>query len=289
MDLLPLYVDELCSEDSKKIVEEHMKDCKRCGLYYERIKLPIVADESEKELTEEEKREKEEAVIAKDGFLKIKRMWIASVCIVLLIFPIIWLGILGWHQWNGKGLCFTNMKQVSSVKHFMKELEEKDYEKAFSYLEDSYRNEYESLMKRYYEIQNKQLEGVTDSSGEAFMELYQDELQDTNEEGYVADKKEAFLTSMREYGVTGQIEKWKIGDIYYSKQENAWKVEVEITEHLEDSQNGYDAIETSTMIFKSVEKAIKCSDWKIDSGTYEVTIGIHGAVRGMYGIWNYEK
>lgn len=30
-DLLPLYHDGVCSEDSRKLVEEHLKTCKKCG------------------------------------------------------------------------------------------------------------------------------------------------------------------------------------------------------------------------------------------------------------------
>lgn len=30
-DLLPLYIDEVCSEESKKIVEEHLLGCNRCN------------------------------------------------------------------------------------------------------------------------------------------------------------------------------------------------------------------------------------------------------------------
>ena len=29
-DLLPLYIDGVCSEESKKLVEEHMKTCDSC-------------------------------------------------------------------------------------------------------------------------------------------------------------------------------------------------------------------------------------------------------------------
>ena len=29
-DLLPLYADKVCSEDSKEMVEEHLANCKKC-------------------------------------------------------------------------------------------------------------------------------------------------------------------------------------------------------------------------------------------------------------------
>jgi len=37
-DLLPLYVDEVLSEDSNKLVEEHLKMCNDCTAYCERLK-----------------------------------------------------------------------------------------------------------------------------------------------------------------------------------------------------------------------------------------------------------
>ena len=29
-DIMPLYVDEIVSEDTKKLVEEHLKECEDC-------------------------------------------------------------------------------------------------------------------------------------------------------------------------------------------------------------------------------------------------------------------
>ena len=37
-DLLPLYVDECCSDDSRLLVEEHLIECQACGEKYERMK-----------------------------------------------------------------------------------------------------------------------------------------------------------------------------------------------------------------------------------------------------------
>lgn len=34
-DLLPLYVDEICSEESKKIVEDHLSRCSICKEIYD--------------------------------------------------------------------------------------------------------------------------------------------------------------------------------------------------------------------------------------------------------------
>ena len=37
-DLLPLYVDGVCSEDSSKLVEKHLNECKGCSNYFEKMK-----------------------------------------------------------------------------------------------------------------------------------------------------------------------------------------------------------------------------------------------------------
>jgi len=29
-DLLPLYVDDVCSDDSRELVEHHLRDCESC-------------------------------------------------------------------------------------------------------------------------------------------------------------------------------------------------------------------------------------------------------------------
>ena len=40
-DLLPLYLDEACSDESKRIVEEHLKECEECRLLAEDMKRSI--------------------------------------------------------------------------------------------------------------------------------------------------------------------------------------------------------------------------------------------------------
>lgn len=44
-DLMPLYIDDLLSENSKKFVEDHMDSCESCKKYYEKlsgeIKIPV--------------------------------------------------------------------------------------------------------------------------------------------------------------------------------------------------------------------------------------------------------
>ena len=32
-DLIPLYLDKVCSEDSRKLVEDHLSECSECRKY----------------------------------------------------------------------------------------------------------------------------------------------------------------------------------------------------------------------------------------------------------------
>ena len=50
-DLIPLYIDGCCSEESDRVVEEHLKDCSECKKLFEEMKEPtdiIVTSESPK-------------------------------------------------------------------------------------------------------------------------------------------------------------------------------------------------------------------------------------------------
>ncbi len=44
-DLLPLYVDHVCSEESKEIVELHLKECKNCNDLYHMMKTEVKVSE----------------------------------------------------------------------------------------------------------------------------------------------------------------------------------------------------------------------------------------------------
>lgn len=62
-DLIPLYVDDVLSEDSKKIVDEHLEGCAGCSDYYKRLKEPDDFTEREdkesepvKDITDDDKK-----------------------------------------------------------------------------------------------------------------------------------------------------------------------------------------------------------------------------------------
>jgi len=62
-DLLPLYTDAVCSDESRKLVEEHLEECKACRAKLTAQKAEINVD----------KEKIEQNLKAKDPFKKIRR------------------------------------------------------------------------------------------------------------------------------------------------------------------------------------------------------------------------
>lgn len=122
-DLIPLIEDDVCSEQSKEIVLEHIKNCEECRRIYETSKVQPALELST-----------EETIVKKaigKGLHKIKRRWIASILVVILLVPICF---LTWGQYHGRGISFTNINEILIANSFLKDLKKGDYETAFSHM-----------------------------------------------------------------------------------------------------------------------------------------------------------
>ena len=76
----------------------------------------------------------EETIVKKaigKGLRKIKRRWIASILVVILLVPICF---LTWGQYHGRGISFTNINEILIANSFLKDLKKGDYETAFSHM-----------------------------------------------------------------------------------------------------------------------------------------------------------
>lgn len=126
-DLLPLYVDEICSEHSKRLVKEHLRECEKCRKTIDETRsVPDM-------VIQPDKREKDSIVTR--SLKKIRRRWVMSLIAVLLIIPLSLLGVLGYNQVSGNGISYTNIDDVIRSNRFVKALESGDCEKAASYLD----------------------------------------------------------------------------------------------------------------------------------------------------------
>ena len=76
-DLLPLYVDRACSEDSGKLVETHIADCEKCKQAHD----VMVGTGKTEELVKTEEFQKQQAASVK----KVKKKWSKSKKIFLVL------------------------------------------------------------------------------------------------------------------------------------------------------------------------------------------------------------
>lgn len=114
-DLLPLYTEELCSPASRRAVEEHLRGCEVCRRLTD--PLPIEAPE--------EPPAADRAV--KKSIRKVRRRWLTSLVAAVLVFPVL---LLGFNQFRGSGLSFTNGGDLYTAWRFLHALETGDWEKA---------------------------------------------------------------------------------------------------------------------------------------------------------------
>lgn len=75
-DLMPSYVDEICSEDSKNLINEHIQTCKPCKEFLESMKQPLQSIELNGE---------NDKLKAKKPFKKINKMHRIRIIIVVIV------------------------------------------------------------------------------------------------------------------------------------------------------------------------------------------------------------
>ena len=95
-DLLPLYVDDVCSAKSKICVEEHLVECAECRKYLQTLKggLPMLEDD----INTTQIREKETAFFKKIKHdINVEKYIFTSIVIICTLFG---LGV-AWFLWGG--------------------------------------------------------------------------------------------------------------------------------------------------------------------------------------------
>ncbi len=125
-DLLPLYEDGVCSEESCEAVQEHLCECEQCSA--------LCAQSLPKLTSQEPKRED---LVLKKGLRKIRRRWRLSVLAIAMILPVLLFGMLGYHEYRGEGICFSNLNELWSCSRFLNAMEDGDMQTAASYFDFS--------------------------------------------------------------------------------------------------------------------------------------------------------
>ena len=150
MDLLPLYEEGICSEETRQAVEEHLKECHTCRSFLE----DVHSFEKEKPVIEVDKK-------TVRCFKKIKKYWISSILIIILLMPILH---LSWNEVRKTGVHFSNMRELYICHQFLQELQEEDYEGAFEYMN------VEGKKIQFGSLGSKKLENFEEKAYEVFLE-----------------------------------------------------------------------------------------------------------------------
>lgn len=153
-DLLPLYIELMCGEQSKLLVEQHMEQCPSCKNNY----LAMTKDVSESssmvsedgddhpaELAEQQRKSLDTSAVK--VLKRIRKKWLLTTLATLLLVPLLWLGI---NQYRGIGLSYTNMYDYYAVGRFISAIEAGNYEKAFTYIDTA----------AYYSITKSSLQDI---------------------------------------------------------------------------------------------------------------------------------
>lgn len=98
-DLIMLYAEDLCSEDSKKMVEEHLKTCESCKKKLASYKKDLAEElYQDKKIEENRKEQKEQIPDNIHPFQKIKNImwyrWIGIVVLAVVLTVVV--SVTGW-------------------------------------------------------------------------------------------------------------------------------------------------------------------------------------------------
>lgn len=128
-DLLPLYEENYCSEQSKILVEEHLKECKVCQEKLENFRKEISTTMIQEDIDEK---------IIKKGMRKIKRIKIIGISVLLVCLSFLFIIIPVRNYQRGSGITYANLKELYMTRKFMEDIKSKNYDKAYKYLNIRY-------------------------------------------------------------------------------------------------------------------------------------------------------
>lgn len=86
-DLLVLYEDDVCSEESKTLIEEHISDCEECRKIYDKMQdgLPEITLDNDKELEENQRKMFVQSVKKYIRNVTFKQMLFIGILLLILL------------------------------------------------------------------------------------------------------------------------------------------------------------------------------------------------------------
>lgn len=111
-DMLPLYYDNVCSSDTREMVDEHLKECKSCQAILDNMKLELHLPEQtiDKNMSDINALKQLEGAWRKTKAAS----FIKGLVIAISICSLLGLGYIGLSQWNIVNVP-TNVAKISDV------------------------------------------------------------------------------------------------------------------------------------------------------------------------------
>ncbi len=207
-DLIPLYQDKVCSDESRRIVEEHVKECEKCRKTAEMMELDFEYEEDGNELDKNS---------VKKCFGRIKKRFAIILAAVIVALPVCTVTVrLGINEYKKEGICFSNLDEYKTVSDFMKNIKNENFEKAFGRLNRE--GDYESIISAKDIDENASDTSKEDIERKKFVyENYSDVLDMSLEEyeKNECDKATALFEEAKDRGY--YIVSYKKIDSYYAK------------------------------------------------------------------------
>lgn len=123
-DLLPLYVDNCCSKDSKVLVEAHIKECEKCQKEHNLFQTPLTTSHEEPDVYK-----------IKEGIQKFKLIRTAGVIALALCLVLIFIVAPAINYTVGSSITYSNLNDLHTANQFVDALISGNYDEAYSYLD----------------------------------------------------------------------------------------------------------------------------------------------------------
>ena len=125
-DMLPMYFDKVCSEESSLLIEEHLKDCPYCSHILSELRSDI--DMPQKNVDDIKPLKK-----IQKSYKKMKTHWLIAIVVILLLIPMAFFVGAERGEQSELSVEFSKEEAIAYANEFMAYLVNGDYGKAYTY------------------------------------------------------------------------------------------------------------------------------------------------------------
>lgn len=125
-DMLPMYYDKVCSEDSAALVEEHLKSCPRCSQMLADLRTDLDIQEQKVDDIKPLKK-------IQKSYKKLKLGWLIAILCVVMLTPFAFLVGAQKGEQQQRAVDYPQEDAIAYANEFMTCLVNGDYTKAYSY------------------------------------------------------------------------------------------------------------------------------------------------------------